>query len=331
MSIVVVGSLNMDYVLQVPSFPKRGETVFAAGYSTAPGGKGANQAVASQRLGSRVYMVGCVGTDVAGRALIKCLEEAGVDVSSVKIDSRESTGSAYITVAPDGTNIIVVNRGANFALEPSHVLDVRSRIEEANVVVVQLETPMEVVCQTLKLAREHNAVTVFNPAPMVLFEPEILTLADWLIPNETEAVSLLRLLGRWDERDEERLRDGLSYEFVMEAAGRLAEVTGAHVIVTLGDKGCVYVGPIDRCGLAFPAYEVETVDTTAAGDAFIGGMACALDEDSGSSENIAELISFSQAVAALTTTKLGAQPSLPTRIEVEEFLAERKRGDCSRC
>jgi len=330
-SIVVVGSLNMDYVLQVPSFPKRGETVFAAGYSTAPGGKGANQAVASQRLGSRVYMVGCVGTDVAGRALIKCLEEAGVDVSSVKIDSRESTGSAYITVAPDGTNIIVVNRGANFALEPSHVLDVRSRIEEANVVVVQLETPMEVVCQTLKLAREHNAVTVFNPAPMVLFEPEILTLADWLIPNETEAVSLLRLLGRWDERDEERLRDGLSYEFVMEAAGRLAEVTGAHVIVTLGDKGCVYVGPIDRCGLAFPAYEVETVDTTAAGDAFIGGMACALDEDSGSSENIAELISFSQAVAALTTTKLGAQPSLPTRIEVEEFLAERKRGDCSRC
>ncbi len=321
----------MDYVLQVPSFPKRGETVFAAGYSTAPGGKGANQAVASQRLGSRVYMVGCVGTDVAGRALIKCLEEAGVDVSSVKIDSRESTGSAYITVAPDGTNIIVVNRGANFALEPSHVLDVRSRIEEANVVVVQLETPMEVVCQTLKLAREHNAVTVFNPAPMVLFEPEILTLADWLIPNETEAVSLLRLLGRWDERDEERLRDGLSYEFVMEAAGRLAEVTGAHVIVTLGDKGCVYVGPIDRCGLAFPAYEVETVDTTAAGDAFIGGMACALDEDSGSSENIAELISFSQAVAALTTTKLGAQPSLPTRIEVEEFLAERKRGDCSRC
>jgi ribokinase len=330
-SIVVVGSLNMDYVLQVPSFPKRGETVFAAGYSTAPGGKGANQAVASQRLGSRVYMVGCVGTDVAGRALIKCLEEAGVDVSSVKIDSRESTGSAYITVAPDGTNIIVVNRGANFALEPSHVLDVRSRIEEANVVVVQLETPMEVVCQTLKLAREHNAVTVFNPAPMVLFEPEILTLADWLIPNETEAVSLLRLLGRWDERDEERLRDGLSYEFVMEAAGRLAEVTGAHVIVTLGDKGCVYVDPIDRCGLAFPAYEVETVDTTAAGDAFIGGMACALDEDSGSSENIAELISFSQAVAALTTTKLGAQPSLPTRIEVEEFLAERKRGDCSRC
>ena len=211
------------------------------------------------------------------------------------------------------------------------MLDAKSRIEEANVVVVQLETPMEVVCQTLKLAREHNAVTVFNPAPMVLFEPEILTLADWLIPNETEAVSLLRLLGRWDERDEERLRDGLSYEFVMEAAGRLAEVSGAHVIVTLGDKGCVYVGPIDRCGLAFPAYEVETVDTTAAGDAFIGGMACALDEDSGSSENIAELISFSQAVAALTTTKLGAQPSLPTRIEVEEFLAERKRGDCSRC
>ena len=329
MSTVVVGSLNMDHILQVPSFPKTGETVFAAGYSTAPGGKGANQAVASKRLGSRVYMVGRVGTDAAGRAVVECLEEAGVDVSSVKFDSRESTGSAYITVAPDGTNTIVVNRGANFALEPSHVLDVRSRIEEANVVVVQLETPTEVVYRTLKLAREHNAVTVFNPAPMVLSEPEILTLVDWLIPNETEAVSLLRLLGRWDERDEERLSDGLSYEFVMEAAGRLAEVTGAHVIVTLGDKGCVYAGPIDHCGLAFSAYEVETVDTTAAGDAFIGGMACALDEDSRSSENIEELISFSQAVAALTTTKLGAQPSLPTRIEVEEFLAERKRGDCS--
>ena len=327
MSIVVVGSLNMDYVLQVPGLPKRGETVFAAGYSTAPGGKGANQAVASKRLGSRVYMVGRVGRDAAGRALIKCLEEAGVDISEVKDDPRESTGSAYITVSQDGTNTIVVNRGANFVLEPSHVLDAESQIQDANVVVAQLETPTETVFEALKLARKHNTVTVLNPAPMVPLEPEILTLVDWLIPNETEAVSLLRLLGQWDDRDEERLRCDLTQESAIEAAGRLAEVTGAHVIITLGDKGCVYVGSSDRDGLAFPAYEVNAVDTTAAGDAFVGALACALDEDSGSSANIAELVSFAQATAALATTKLGAQPSLPTRIEVEEFLSEQKRGD----
>ena len=164
---------------------------------------------------------------------------------------------------------------------------------------------------------------------MVPLNTEILTFVDWLIPNETEAVSLLRLLGQWDDRDEERLRCDLTREFAMEAAGRLAEVTCAHVIITLGDKGCVYVGPFDCDGLAFPAWEVEAVDTTAAGDAFVGALACALDEESGSSANIAELVSFAQATAALTTTKLGAQPSLPTRIEVEEFLLDRKRGECN--
>lgn len=329
MSIVVVGSLNMDYILQVPGLPKRGETVFADGYSTAPGGKGANQAVASKRLGSHVHMVGRVGTDAAGSALVACLEEAGVDISGVKYDSRESTGAAYITVAQDGMNTIVVNRGANFALEPSHVSDAESQIQDASVVVAQLETPTETVFQALKLARAHNTVTVLNPAPMVLPNTEILTFVDWLIPNETEAVSLLRLLGQWDDRDEERLRCDLTPEFAMEAAGRLAEATCAHIIITLGDKGCVYVGPFDCDGLAFPAYEVEAVDTTAAGDAFVGALACALDEDSGSTINVAKLVSFAQATAALTTTKLGAQPSLPTRIEVEEFLSDRKRGECN--
>jgi len=326
-SIVVVGSLNMDYILQVPNLPKRGETVFTAGYSTAPGGKGANQAVASERLGSSVYMVGRVGRDAAGRALVECLEEAGVDISGVKADSRESTGAAYITVAQDGTNTIVVNRGANFALEPSHVLAAETRIQEANVIVVQLETPTEAVFQALKLGRKCNAMTVLNPAPMVPIKPEILTFADWLIPNETEAISLLRLLGRWDQLDEDRMREDLSREFAAEAAGRLAEATGAHVIITLGDKGCVYVGSFDCNGLSFPAYEVDAVDTTAAGDAFVGALACALDEHLGNSINVVELISFAQATAALATTKLGAQPSLPTRVEVEEFLSVEKRGD----
>jgi ribokinase len=323
-SVVVVGSLNMDYILQVPSLPRRGETVFAEGYSAAPGGKGANQAVASRRLGSHVHMVGCVGTDSPGQALVHYLQETGVDISGLKRDSSVSTGVAYITVAQDGANSIVVNRGANFALAPSHVLDVERLIQDANVVVVQLETPLESVSQALKLAKKHGTVTVLNPAPMVPLEPEMLSLSDWLIPNETEAISLLRLLNKWDEKGQDGLSEDLDLESARDAARKLAELTGAHVVITLGDKGCVYVGSFNPLGLVFPAWEVTAVDTTAAGDAFVGAIASALDEGLGQGQDITKLINFAQATAAIATTRPGAQPSLPTRDEVERFLMERQ-------
>ncbi len=332
MSIVVVGSLNMDYVMQVPSLPQRGETVFAAGYSTSSGGKGANQAVAAARLGSRVFMVGRVGSDGAGRVLVNGLESVGVDVSQVWADATEPTGSAYITVDRRGANTIVVNRGANFALTPSHLLAAETLIQEASVVVVQLETPIEVVAQALGLAKKHGAVAVLNPAPMVPLSRETLTLADWLIPNETEAFSLLRLLGQCGEPDEGRPGAGMrsaagaTVDVAMDAARRLADATGANVVVTLGDKGCVYAGPLDRGGLAFPAYEVDAVDTTGAGDAFVGAIASGLDESSGGSIDIAKLISYAQATAAISTTSLGAQPSMPERAGVEEFLLGREGG-----
>jgi len=352
-SIVVVGSLNMDYVIQVSSLPQRGETVFAAGYSTASGGKGANQAVAAARLGSHVFMVGRVGSDGAGRALVNGLQSVGVDTSRVGADATEPTGSAYITVDRHGANTIVVNRGANFALTRSHVLAAEGLIQEANAVVVQLETPIEVVVQALRLAKKHGVAAVLNPAPMIPINIETLALADWLIPNETEAFSLLRLLGLWGEQDREGSGDGPDREHAtgviagagmestaeaaaeaavdaaIDAARTLAGATGANVVVTLGDKGCVYAGPLNRGGLAFPAYKVEAVDTTGAGDAFVGAIACGLDassDDSGGSIDIAKLISYAQATAATSTTSLGAQPSMPERARVEEFLLGREGG-----
>jgi len=333
-SIVVVGSLNMDYVMQVSSLPQRGETVFAAGYSTASGGKGANQAVAAARLGSHVFMVGRVGSDGAGRALVNGLEEAGIDASRVEADAMEPTGSAYITVDRHGANTIVVNRGANFALTPLHVLAAESLIQKASVVVVQLEMPMAVVAQALGLAKKHDVVAVLNPAPMAPVNVETLALADWLIPNETEASSLLRFLGLWGEQDREGSGDGpdryhaaeAGVDAAMDAARSLAGATGANVVVTLGDKGCVYAGPLHHGGLAFPAYKVEAVDTTGAGDAFVGAIASGLDESSGRSIEIAKLMSYAQATAAISTTSLGAQPSMPERARVEEFLLGREGG-----
>lgn len=322
MSIVVVGSLNMDYVMQVGRLPQRGETIFAAGYSAAAGGKGANQAVAAARVGSQVCMIGRVGADAAGRALVRSLEEAGVDTSRVGEDAMEPTGSAYITVDRRGANTIVVNRGANFALKPSHVLAAEGLIRGANAVVVQLETPMTVVAQALELAKRHGAAAVLNPAPMVPLSRETLAFADWLIPNETEASSLLRLLDLWGEADEDRLGG----EYAKDVATRLADATGANVVVTLGEEGCVYAGPLDRGGLVFPAYRVDAVDTTGAGDAFVGALACGLDASSGGLVDIAKLISFAQATAAVSTTSLGAQPSMPVRARVQEFLLEREGG-----
>lgn len=326
MSIVVVGSLNMDYVMQVERLPQRGETIFATGYSTAAGGKGANQAVAAARAGSQVCMIGRVGSDVAGRALVRGLKEAGVDTSRVEEDAMEPTGSAYITVDRRGANTIVVNRGANFALRPSHVLAAEGLIREANAVVVQLETPMNVVAQALELAKKHGAAAVLNPAPMVPLSREMLAFADWLIPNETEAASLLRLLDLCGEADEERRNDESGGEYAKDVARRLAGATGANVVVTLGEEGCVYAGPLNRGGLAFPAYRVDAVDTTGAGDAFVGALACGLDATSGGPVDIAKLISFAQATAAVAATSLGAQPSMPVRARVEEFLLEREGG-----
>jgi ribokinase len=313
----------MDYMMQVTSLPKRGETIFAVSHSTAAGGKGANQAVAAARLGSRVYMVGRVGSDEAGRVLVESLERAGVDASKVGKDVMESTGSAYITVDRDGANTIVVNRGANFAIKPSHVTAAESLIQEADVVVVQLETPIEVVFQALRLARKHGAVTVLNPAPMAPLKGEMLALADWLIPNETEAFSLLRSLGLSREPNGKIVK---GRDPAIDVARRLANVTGSNVVVTFGDKGCAYAGPLDREGIAFPAYEVDAIDTTGAGDTFVGALACVLDESLGGSIDIATLIAHAQAAAAISTTSLGAQTSMPIRTEVEEFLAERGGG-----
>ncbi len=344
MSIVVVGSLNMDHIMQVDGLPRRGETVFSQRYTTAPGGKGANQAGAAARLGAEVAMVGCVGDDPSGHALVRSLSAIGVDTSAVSTLEQEPTGSAFITVSESAANTIVVHRGANFALSPQLCYDWESLISRANVLVVQLEIPMESVMAALRIARRHRVTTVLNPAPAAPLRREALELADYLVPNETEAAFICRLVGY----------RGLPEDSpAVEAATALARATRGTVIVTLGENGCAcatYLGRGARApggrgagereatgtrargaddvdAFAAPAFKVRAVDSTAAGDAFVGALAYRLDKSRATGAlDLEGSVRFASAAGALAATKVGAQPSLPTLSDINRLLEASERG-----
>ena len=300
--VVVVGSLNMDLVVCAPRIPHPGETVIGGEYYTAAGGKGSNQAVAAARLGAKVHMVGRVGRDELGVRLTETLEEAGVDHQFVVEDPRDSTGVALITVADSGQNTIVVAPGSNMRLSPDDVDAARGAIGEADILLVQLETPLETVTRALQIARAKGVKTILNPAPARTLPRDIFGLVDVLIPNETEAAILT----------------GLSVGTQTEArtAGEVLRKQGVKtVVLTLGERGAVYVEARDVGALS--AYDVKAVDTTAAGDAFVGAFAVATAEG----KSLPEAIRWGNAAGALAVTKRGAQPSLPDRGALEEILA----------
>jgi ribokinase len=302
-SIVVVGSLNMDLVVRAPRIPRPGETIIGGAFHTVPGGKGANQAVAAARLGAGVSMVGRVGHDAFGGNLLENLVADGIDHAYVVQDGEAATGVALIVVDDNGENSIVVSSGANMRLSPADVEAASSVIAAAAVLVMQLEVPLESVICSAELARAQGVQVVLNPAPARPLPAQLLSMVDVLVPNETEAALLTGLpVGTQGE------------------AGRAAEaLLGSGVgtvILTLGERGAlpVVAGEMQ----VYPAFDVKPVDTTAAGDAFVAGLAVALAEGKG----LDEAVRWANVAGALATTQMGAQPSLPSRGALEQLLAD---------
>lgn len=296
-SIVVVGSLNMDLVMRTPRVPVGGETINGHEFSTLPGGKGANQAVACARLGGKVSMIGQVGDDGFGQTLRGGLSADGIDVSGVKINPTAGTGVAMILVEDIGQNRIVLAAGANGALSPADIDAHAAVIQNAAMLVVQLEVPMPAVQRAIAVAYAAGVPVLLNPAPAARFPEAVWSQVSILVPNETEA-SLLSGITVSDTES--------AYE-----AGRLFRQRGVGcVLVTLGKQG---VAVVDDSGARhLPAQVVKAVDTTAAGDTFIGGLTAGLVEGL----SLDEAVSLGQSASALCVTRLGAQPSIPYRREL---------------
>jgi ribokinase len=299
--VTVVGSLNMDLVVRAPRIPQPGETIIGSQYRQVPGGKGANQAVAAARLGAHVSMVGRVGHDAFGQALLENLARDGVDHSSVLRHEGAATGVALIVVDDAGQNSIVVASGANARLSPGDVEAAEAAIRRADVLLLQLESPLETVTWAAEMAQARGLPVVLNPAPARPLPDSLLAMVNVLVPNESETALLA----------ERPVTDRAQAEA---AAHALLELGVGAVILTLGERGALLAEPDGVTHV--PAFEVTPVDTTAAGDAFVGGLAVALAEG----RALAEAVRWGSAAGALATTKEGAQPSLPTRDAVEALL-----------
>jgi len=301
--IVVVGSLNADFVVRVSRCPAAGETVPGERFSMFPGGKGANQAYAAAKLGARVCMVGQVGNDPWAAVLRENLASVGVDVSGVLRDDRVSSGLAVILVEATGQNRIVIVPGSNGTFTPDRLEAARDLLASASVVLLQLEIPLETVRAAAGLARRAGARVLLDPAPAGPLPDEVLAQSDYVTPNETE---LAVLAGAEPSAPLDRDR-------ACRLARRLLGRGARRVLVKMGAAGALLVER-DREHF-WPAPKVRAVDTTAAGDAFNGAFAVALAEGSGDEEAGA----FACAAAAVSVTREGAQPSMPTREEVRRL------------
>jgi ribokinase len=299
--IVVVGSVNTDMVVQGERIPAPGETVTGGRFVMVPGGKGANQAVAAARLGAEVILVAKVGDDVFGRQAVENFRREGIQTDFILRDPDRATGVALILVDQSGENSISVAPGTNFALGSEEVEHALAQVGPADAVLLQLEIPVETSRRAARLARAAGACVILDPAPAAPLDDEFLRDVDYLTPNESEA----GLLAGLTVTDEATAR---------EAAAKLLRDGPRSVIVTLGAAGALVAD--DRPMRLLPAPKVQALDTTAAGDAFNGGLACAL----ASGKPIDEAIRYAAAVGALAVTKLGAQPSLPTADEVSRFM-----------
>jgi ribokinase len=299
----VVGSLNTDLVVKAPRLPQVGETVSGGTFATFPGGKGANQAVAASRLGARVTMVGRVGEDAFGRQLVDGLRRDGIDVGHVRRDTLTPTGVAFIGVDDQGRNMILVAPGANARVEPADVEAAQAAIARARVLLLQLEVPLAAVRRAAAIGKAHGVLVCLDPAPAVPLPDDLYTLLDVINPNEIEAQILTGL--------EVRTRAE-----VERAAAELRKRGPRVVVLKLGPRGAFYSSP-DGCGHV-PAVPVTAVDTTAAGDAFAAALGVALAEGSA----VGDAVIFATRVAGIKVTRMGAQPAMPTRAEVEAALRQ---------
>ncbi len=301
MKIVVIGSSNTDMIIQVPRIPGPGETILGGRFLTAAGGKGANQAVAAARAGAEVTFIACIGEDNIGAEAVEGFDKEGIDVRRIARDPDNPSGVALIFVGDDGENSIAVASGANMSLTPDRIVADKDVILSADMLVMQLESPLETIETAAELAAEKRIPVILNPAPAQDLSNKLLSKIGILTPNESEA----ELLTGVAVDDIETARD---------AALILRGKGVDKVIITMGSKGA-FVSSAELESLV-PGFQVTAVDTTAAGDVFNGTLSVALSEG----QDLEQAVRFANAAAALSVTKPGAQPSAPHRPEIEAFL-----------
>ncbi len=298
--ILVIGSSNTDLIANVDKFPAAGETVQGKFFLQAMGGKGANQALAARRVGGDVIFVTCLGNDANGKNALNQYKQEGLDVTLSRVVENVPTGTAMILVNGQGENCIVITPGANHELTPATIEEIRDEIESASIMVLQMEIPFQSVQKACELAVKSGTPILLNVAPARKVEASLLKLVDILVVNETEIEMISGL--RISESGEEGVID------------KLLAIGAKTIILTLGAKGCIIKS--NERNLRVPAFRVKPVDTTAAGDTFCGALAAQLSKGT----DLVEAVKFATAAAAICVTRMGAQPSIPTRQEVQQFL-----------
>jgi len=300
--VVVVGSYVVDLMCRTPHLPKPGETVLGGPFKMGPGGKGGNQATAAVRCGSDVTFVTKLGDDLFGREALKHFSAENINTKFIKVDSNLATGAALIAVDDQSENSIVVSLGACGKITEEEVLAVEEKVIEADIVLIQLETSIEAVVTTVRLARKHQVPVILNPAPYQEFPREILHDVAYITPNETEAFELSGV-------------EVIDESSALAAAQKIFKMGVGAVIITLGSKGAFLFTGGDT-GELVSGFKVEAIDTTGAGDAFNGGFAHALSTGS----SVRKAMIFANAVAALSVTKVGTAPSMPYKHKVNDFI-----------
>lgn len=297
--VVVLGSLNVDRILQMDRVPEPGETLALNNQDMAGGGKGANQAIAAARSGAQTSFIGRVGADENGKFMLQQLVNSGVTTDLVAVDEDAGTGQAFVMVEKSGENRILIYGDANAQLSATDVKKAQTQIAAADLMVAQLETPVETTQFAFQMAKELGVKTILNPAPAVAKLPaELLKNTDVITPNETE-VEILTGIAVTDEAA------------MLKAAQRLHDLGVATVIITLGSKGVFYDDGAQH-GIV-PAFKVQAVDTTAAGDTFLGALSSELNPDL---SNLKTAIEYGNKASSLAVQKMGAQPSIPTRKDI---------------
>lgn len=302
--VVVVGSLSQDLVAKAPRFPGKGETLRGSAFGMFAGGKGNNQAMSAARAGAEVALVGRVGADSFGEMLIQTLNKNSVDAQFVFKDSTVGTGIAHITVSDEGENAIVIIQQANLRLSAADVEAARDKISDAKVLLLQLEVPVETDIAAAKVARAAGTIVALNPAPAPdngVLPSELLKVVDIFTPNQTEAQQMTGIV----------VSDLAS---AREAATKLKSAGPATVIITMGEQGAFVHN--DQISELIPSFSVDAIDTTAAGDAFCGALAAALARG----EDLRSAVRWACAGGALATTRMGAEPSLPTDAEIKKLV-----------
>lgn len=306
--ICVLGSINMDLVLKVNVMPVLGETVLSKNFRKIPGGKGANQALAAQRLGSNVSMISGIGKDENGRYILESLKKDGVNTEYINFIDDKPTGMAIIMVDNNANNSIVVVPGANMEVDKKMIDKSFDAIVNSKILIAQFETPIETTMEAFRIAKKNNIITILNPAPAKLISDDLLKMTDIIVPNESEIFELTGI--KVDDK-----------EGIRNACDKLLQKGVKFIIVTLGEKGAV-LADNDKLSL-IPAYKVKALDTTAAGDSFIGALVTKiLKYGKLNFESIENSIKFANKVSSIVVQRVGAQSSLPYLNEVTDTYGE---------